>query len=264
MILDSGYYQNNSMNIVNQYRVDMTDYTEGARPGLNLTMLYDSDPNSCIANVPSPPLPTQLINVHTKVMPEVRGGRTGINKFMQGMDPKAIANRTAGGVNQQMNASQGPRELIARCFAETGVKDLFQGFADMNVDFFDMEMSMKINNKWSMVRPEDIRGRFDISIDVGIGTGSKQEIFNRIMGMLDRYGAIGKALGPMATQIFTLEHIKNILREGWELSGFKNTDKFVLPENFGKPNSMMGDMPGENGSGVAPNSGQGQPMQAAY
>lgn len=271
MILDNGYYQNNGVSIINQYRVDMSAASEGVRPGLKLTMLYDADPNTCIANLPAKPLPAQIVNVHTKIMPEARAGRTGVNRFMQGMDTRSLINRTAGGVNTQMAASQGPRELIARGFAETGVKDIFQGFSDMNIDFLDMEQAMLINKEWVLLAKEDryntnptsgekvlvaqgIAGNYDITIDVGIGVGTKQDIFNRLMGMLDRYGAIVKTVGPeISQQIFTIEQFKNGLREGWELSGFKDTNRFVLPENIGGVNG--------NGTGVIPENRERLPIQ---
>lgn len=255
-ILDNCYYQNNAGTIFNQYRVDMSKLSEGMKPGMKLTMLLDDNPNNCMASIPVTPLAPQMIQVHTKIMPDVRAGLTGINKFNQGMDPKAVVNRTAGGVSQQMTASQGPRELIARIFAETGVRDLFQGFVDMNLNFFDVGTSVQINDKWQMINPEMLRGRgkYDVTIDVAIGTGSARDRFNSLMGMMDRYGAAGQALGPLFFQgIASLEHIRNIFSEGWELLGFKNTSKFLHPEGIGVQNGQgqgngVGQIGGERGA----------------
>lgn len=233
MHLNNGYFQNNDTHIVNQFRVNTKSMADGKRPGLLMNMLIDSDPNSCIAALPTKPLAPTISNIYTKIMPESKGKRTGYTPFSMGMDPKALINRTSGGVSQHMNASQGPRELMNRCFAETGIKDLFQAFVDMNIDFFDQETSVRLNNKWITIQPGMLHGKYDVSIDVGIGTGTKQDVFNRLMAMFDRYSAIVGALGPMTMQIFGFEEVKNILREGWELSGFKNTSKFVLPENVG-------------------------------
>jgi hypothetical protein len=189
----------------------------------------------------------------------VKGARTGVTQFSQGLDPKAIANRTSGGVSQQMSASQGPRELIFRIFAETGVKDLFQGIVDMNMDFFDMEQAIQINGKWQTIDPGRLqgRGKIDVSIDVGIGTGTKREQFNNIMSMMQAYAGAAKVLGPMMPQVAGIEELKNMFRKSWTLVGFKNTDEFVLPKGQG---GVIGN---PEGSGINPENRQSQPIQNA-
>ena len=55
----------------------------------------------------------------------VRESRTGVTRYNQGLDADSL-NKTATGVNALMSQSQMRMELIARVFAETGVKDLFK------------------------------------------------------------------------------------------------------------------------------------------
>lgn len=238
MILDNGYYQNNGVQIVNQYRVNLAPLAEGKKPGMKLTMKYDVSPNDCIADIKSPELPASITNTYTKIMPMVKGARTGITPLTQGLDTKSIINRTSGGVSQHVSSAQGPRELIFRTFAETGIKDLFQGFVDMNLKFFDMEQAIEVNGNWINIDPRKLegRGKIDVSIDVGIGTGTKREQFNNIMMMFDRYGGMAKILGPAMVRVAGLEELKNMVRKSWQLIGFKNTDEFVLP----KANKIMG------------------------
>src|SRR3990167_4076120 len=83
-------------------------------------------------------------------------------------------------------------------------------------------MNLQINKKWQLITRESINGLFDITIDVGIGTGSKDMIFNQLINMLNTYGGIASAAGPMTTQIFTTENVRNILNAAWEMLGFKN------------------------------------------
>lgn len=247
MIIDNGHYQNNGVQIVNQYRVNMSPLVDGKKPGMKLTLKYDVSPNDCVANVPSPELPPVLNNIYTKIMPMVKGARTGITPLTQGLDTKSIVNRTSGGVGQHLSSAQGPRELMFRTFAETGIRDLFQGFVDMNLKFFDMEQAIEVNGKWQTVDPRRLegRGKIDVSIDVGIGTGTKREQFNSMMMMFDRYAGMVKALGPRMPEVADIEEVKNITRKSWQLLGFKNTDEFVKPK--GNTALAMG-----GGVGVAP------------
>jgi hypothetical protein len=56
----------------------------------------------------------------------VREWRTGVSRQGQGVDPNALQNQVATIANQLFNASQAKVKLIARIFAETGIRDLFQ------------------------------------------------------------------------------------------------------------------------------------------
>jgi hypothetical protein len=54
-----------------------------------------------------------------------REWRTGVTRQGQGIDANALQNQSATAVNQAFTAAQAKMKLIARIFAETGIRDLF-------------------------------------------------------------------------------------------------------------------------------------------
>ena len=58
-------------------------------------------------------------------MDTTREWRTGVSRQAQGVDPNALQNQVATIANQMQNASDQKVKLIARIFAETGIRDLF-------------------------------------------------------------------------------------------------------------------------------------------
>src|SRR5262249_6955365 len=54
-----------------------------------------------------------------------REWRTGVSRQGQGVDPNALQNQVATIANQMFNAAQAKMKLVARIFAETGIRDLF-------------------------------------------------------------------------------------------------------------------------------------------
>ena len=64
-------------------------------------------------------------------MDSVQAKRTGVSDAQQGLNPDILSNVTAAAVAAMTQASTGKLELIARIFAETGVKSLFQGILQM-------------------------------------------------------------------------------------------------------------------------------------
>lgn len=230
-IADNAYYQNNGEVIWNPFRAT----PPGERiPGQKTMMTEDGDPRMVAYALPTTPLAPQTVNIYSQILPKIKSRRFGINDFNQGLDPKALATRTSGGISQLMTSSMQPQELLARCFAETGVRDMFVADMQMNIDFLDIEVNLKINKEWRKITRDSINGLFDISIDVGIGTGSKDMIFNQLINMLNTYGGIANVAGPYVTQIFTPQNIKELLIAAWELLGFKNAKgRFVANDTTG-------------------------------
>ena len=74
----------------------------------------------------------------------------------QGMNENALTSHTtATAVNAVMTAAQSRVELIARNFAETGVKDLMrQPSTKLLLKYQDRERVVMLRNNWIPVRPD--------------------------------------------------------------------------------------------------------------
>ena len=231
-LLDNIYYQNNGVEVVNPYRLNMDDVLDNNHPGAKWRTAYDIDPSRCIAPVPMNPLPPAAYQMLDTV--EMwKENRTGVTRYNQGLDSKSL-NKTATGISQIMGAAQQRIELIARIFAETGVKDLVQAFVDMNLEYFDADFNVRLNDEWTQINPDMINGKYDISIDVGVGTGSNEIKINQLMQMMN-------TAAPLAeTGVVTPQNLYNHLSSIYELMGFKNTEKFVTD-----PSKAGGQIPPE-------------------
>ena len=72
-------------------------------------------------------------------------------------------------------ASAGKLELIARIFAETGVKSLFKGILQLLCKYQDKERVIRLNGKFVPFNPREWNDQYNVSINVGLGTGTRQE-----------------------------------------------------------------------------------------
>src|SRR5262249_46437343 len=66
-------------------------------------------------------------------------------------------------------------KLIARIFAETGIRDLFALLHTTIRKHGSQAQTVRLRNQWVTVDPRDWRARNDMTINVGLGTGSKAE-----------------------------------------------------------------------------------------
>lgn len=246
-ILDNIYFQNNGFRIINKYRIDVDSYLNGNKPGGVAFTRYDTNPADAIYDLPVQPIAPHVLKM-LEYSDEIKANRTGVTKYSQGLDAKSL-NKTATGITTIMNASQKRQELIARIFAETGFKDLVEALVQMNLDYFDKEENIKINQEWVTIDPAKISGKYDVIIEVGSGTGSKDMQYQQKVQMLNIYGQIAKLLGSQTQQIFGLEHIKNMLQDMWEDLGYRNTSKFVYDDAPQQQEGGIG-IPGIPGAGI--------------
>src|SRR5262249_58845639 len=94
-----------------------------------------------------------------------REWRTGVSRQGQGVDPNALQNQVATIANQMFNAAQARIKLIARIFAETGIRDLFALLRGVVRKNGSQAETVRLRNQWVDVDPRDWRGRNDNTIN---------------------------------------------------------------------------------------------------
>lgn len=145
--------------------------------------------------------------------------RTGVMKLTQGSDAD-ILNATAAGNERMTDRSNQRIKLIARIFAETGVKDLFTLIQKLLSQYQDRAMTIKLNGGWVDVDPRAWKNQYNMTVNVGLGTGDKTTQVQHLMAMGQ---AQQQALSIGAA---TPENIYNSLKKLPPLLGFKNADEF--------------------------------------
>ena len=111
-----------------------------------------------------------------KKIDEIKESRTGVAKQQMGLNPDTInkSHTTATSTNQMMMAQTQRIELIARNFAE-GVKDIFRIIFAVVCEYQDAERIVKINNDFVPMNPREWFNRYDVTVQVGLGTGNQDQ-----------------------------------------------------------------------------------------
>lgn len=98
--------------------------------------------------------------------------RTGITKYTQGTDADMI-NPTATAYKGITQRSDLRVKLIARTFAETGVKDLCRLIQKLLCKYQDKAMTFELNGNWVDVNPRVWNNQYSMKANVGLGTGDQ-------------------------------------------------------------------------------------------
>ena len=163
---------------------------------------------------------------------QVQAKRTGVNEASQGLDPNVLQNTTATAVSMVQNAAAGKIEMIARIFAETGVKDLFEKILHLVCKYQDKARIIRLRGNYVSIDPREWVNGFDIEINVGLGTGGKQEQMAMIAAILQKQEDILKTSG-VNNPLVSATQYRNTLGRFIESAGFKDSTEFfkeVTPE----------------------------------
>ena len=228
-LLDNMYLTNNNRVAIMEGMVNLDDLLT-SRPG---GVVRTKQPPSQVM------LPMQNQTISQQAFPlleyldTVRETRTGVTRYSQGLDADAL-NKTATGVNTLMSQSQMRMELIARVFAETGIKDLFRRIFELTVKYQNKERIVELNNKFVAVSPTEWKDRYNISITVGLGAGSKDQQIVMLNNILQKQLQAFQLQGNKEYPMVTLKNIYNSLAKIIEEAGLKNVENYFVNPDEGK------------------------------
>lgn len=143
-------------------------------------------------------------NILDKVLPvidyvdTVKSHRTGVKPEVSGVDPDVLQNMTKGAFLQNLTQANAILELMARLFAEIGVKDLVRKVHGLLLRYQDYPAQVKLRGSWATVDPREWSNRDDMRISVGLGTGNKDELLqaNQLIVSAQSQAAAMGLVGP--------------------------------------------------------------------
>ena len=156
----------------------------------------------------------------------IQARRTGVSDSQNGIDPNILQNVTAAAVSAMSQASAGKLELIARIFAETGVKSLFKGILQLLCKYQDKERVIRLNGKFVPFNPREWNDQYNVSINVGLGTGTRQEQLATMQMILSKQEEIIQGYG-LSNPLVSIKQYRDTLAKFINMAGFKDATAFM-------------------------------------
>jgi hypothetical protein len=251
MLLDSGYFALNQ-----RLQVDMTKANEFTIGDL-------------LRNEPGVPIRTRGPEAVTPVssaglsfdaagaleyFSTVAEGRTGIVRNAQGLNPDTLHDTASGALAMMSNAQKRVR-MIARIFAETGVKALYLGVHALIRTHAERPDVVRLGGQWVAVDPTLWGERADMTIEIGIGSGGQQHELQAGAQALQVMQTVIQLQGGANGPLITLQNAYNFLKRFFERGlGIKSVD-LILSDPSQAPPPMAAMAPG-----AAPPPGGGAPQ----
>ena len=217
-LMDNMYNQNFGRYAVLEGQANLDDLLT-QRPG---GVVRVKSPNA-IMPLTTPPLEPYSFQM-LEYLDGVRESRAGVSKMSQGLNENALTSHTtATAVNAVMGAAQSRVELIARNFAETGVKDLMITIYELLLKNQDKERVVMLRNQWVPVRPDAWNDKADCTVSVALGQGNKDQQMMHLSQML-QFASQSMAGG---LRIVNEQNMYNLGASLVRAMGFQNVSDFL-------------------------------------
>lgn len=182
---------------------------------------------------PPTPLPVPFIGdkalLGLQHFDQVREMRTGVSRSTMALDPEALQNQTATANQNQKDAAYSQVELIARNQAELGWKRVFKQILKLIVKHQDRPRTIRLRDEWVEMDPRAWNAGMDVTINVGLGTGSRDRDMAMLNNVVQSQFALTDrmaAAGFMDQAIAMIPKIIHTLQKIGESAGLKNADSF--------------------------------------
>ncbi len=227
-MLDNMYLTNNNRIAVQDGQVAMDDLLTNRPGGIVRTK---QPPQNVMMPIQAQPITEQASGM-LAYLDSVKETRTGVTRQSQGLDADTL-NKTATGQNQILTQSQMRMELIARIFAETGVKDLALKIFELVCKYQNKEKIVRIRGKYIPMRPYEWKDRVNVSVTVGLGTGSKEQqlilLHSILQKQMEAINLQQNVYGPMVN----LRNVYNTLKKLIENAGLNGVEPYFMDPDVG-------------------------------
>jgi hypothetical protein len=175
------------------------------------------------------PFVAEKVMIGLQHFDNVREMRTGVSRSTMALDPEALQNQTATANQNSKDSAYSQIELIARNQSELGWKRVFKNILRLIVQHQDRPRTIRLRDQWIDMDPRGWNAEMDVTINVGLGTGSR----DRDMGMLAQIMQVQKAfidqliaaqLPDKALMMFP--KVVNAAKKLAEAAGVRNPDQF--------------------------------------
>jgi len=218
-IVDNLYQANYRRYFIDADRVNLSDYLN-----LNVTnaaIRVHGDPRIAVMPEEKAPIPPEIFQFWEMIQQE-RDYHSGVPRSYQGV-LASVEHRTARGFQQQIQLASQRVQSMARIIAEIGIKPLVSDIIDMNIKFLKKKTAIRYLNEWIEINPDNLVGKFDISVNVGLGVPDKQSIIVQDQQLLGIYSQLFRAGVP----VVNAQNVYNLMKQMLDAMGMKNTGDYI-------------------------------------
>lgn len=230
MLLDGGYFAMNQRVEISE--ADADDYTLDDYLKMEPGRPIRSKTGNAVRPITNGSIPFDVLGAleYSATMAEQR---SGVIRNAQGLNPDALHD-TASGQRSMLTMSQKRTRMIARTFAETGIRELFLGLHKVIREHSTMPRDFRRKKKFVQVDPRAWKVRQDMAVQ--IGQGGKEELLAALIQLREIMKEVIELQGGVSGPLIDMSGIyRYIERLADALPAIGVSDIFSDPEGWTPP-----------------------------
>jgi hypothetical protein len=158
--------------------------------------------------------------------------RTGWTRYSQGTGGDSL-NKTATGVSLITSAGNKRIRLIARLFAESGIRDLYTGIVWLLAKYQTKPMLIRLSGQNVTIDPRVWATQYDVAVNIGTGVSEQTQRLQSLQLLAGYQGALMTQLGK--PHLVTDQNCYNTGALMAEACGFPQEAMFFTPAGPNNP-----------------------------
>jgi hypothetical protein len=221
-MLDNLYLTNNARVVAIEGQVNFDDLLTSTAGGVIRAKTQGAVQQLVVQNVAQQSFPM------LEYLDRVQSKRTGVTDASQGLDASILQNVTAAAVASMQQAGAGKIEMIARIFADTGVRDLFYGILHLVTKYQQKERIIRLRGTYVAIDPRTWSNKYDLTVNVGLGNGNRDQQMAMLQMVMAKQEQMLAQFGP-ANPFVSFGQYRGTLGRMVEAAGFKDSAEFFKP-----------------------------------
>lgn len=222
--LDNGYAHNMPDRAVDESALVDPDEVRTRSFGNVIRLKKGSNAQQAIQDLVTPDIGPSILS-SINYIDSVIQRRTGVSNATASLDSTALDPQTATAATIEHDASYARVELIARNMAELGFKPLFGKLLRIIVRNQDRPRTIRLRDEWVPFDPRSWNASMDVSINVGLGTGSRERDLAMLGAVYARQREVIAELGQ-DNPVVRPSMIVSTLHKMVEASGLRDPDQY--------------------------------------
>lgn len=178
------YQTNEPKQGVSEWALGENTISDLTEPGTTVVR-FAEDPNSGHKTLAVPFMAKESFGMLT-YLDEKRFARTGVNPQAEALNPEDLKHIQQSVHASAMDVATAKIEMVARTFCETGFKSLLLHLHELTLQHNSRPHKARIRGSWVEVDPRQWRVREDMTVQVGLGVGSREQQ----MALLERVAGV--------------------------------------------------------------------------
>lgn len=153
--------------------------------------------------------------------------RTGVS-VEKDLDPSSLQNTSVSNYMAAIDKAGGRLGMIIKCFAETGVKQLYTKVHKLSRMYLNVKETVELRGRWVDIDPNEWQDRRRMKVTVGLGHNTRQQRVQLITNLLQHQ------IPAMEMNLVDFPNLYNTMVKLVEASGLGAADQyFVNPGSVG-------------------------------